>query len=93
MDNVALWLMSAEVINGSSMIVYNQQMAVYACVHYSTLLDLHARAFQVPISLALLTPVKPTVAIFKEFIETSRHLFLPLLVCNQTLFKCHTLFD
>ncbi|VIO90405.1 Uncharacterized protein BM_BM5421 [Brugia malayi] len=89
MDNVALWLMSAEVINGSSMIVYNQQMAVYACVHYSTLLDLHARAFQRPISLALLTPVKPTVAIFKEFIETSRHLFLPLLVCNQTLFKSH----
>lgn len=47
MDSVALWLMSAEVINGSSVIVYNQQMAIYACVHYSTLLDLHARAFQV----------------------------------------------
>lgn len=47
MDSVALWLMSAEVVNGSSTIVYNQQMAIYACVHYSTLLDLHARAFQV----------------------------------------------
>uniref|UniRef100_A0A0R3RHQ3 UDENN FLCN/SMCR8-type domain-containing protein n=1 Tax=Elaeophora elaphi TaxID=1147741 RepID=A0A0R3RHQ3_9BILA len=95
MDSVALWLMSAEVINGSSMIVYNQQMAIYACVHYSTLLDLHARAFQIlsslqrPISLALLTPVKPTAAVFKEFIEASRRVFLPLLVCNQTLFKSH----
>ncbi|KAL4002493.1 hypothetical protein ACH3XW_3680 [Acanthocheilonema viteae] len=89
MDNVALWLMSTEVINGSSVIVYNQQMAIYACVHYSTLLDLHARAFQRPISLALLTPVKPTVTVFKEFIEASRYVFLPLLICNQTLFKSH----
>ncbi|VDK67351.1 unnamed protein product, partial [Onchocerca ochengi] len=87
MDSVALWLMSAEVINGSSMIIYNQQMDIYACVHYSTLLDLHARAFQRPLSLALLTPVKPTAAVFKEFIDASRHVFLPLLVCNQTLFK------
>ncbi|EFO20020.1 hypothetical protein LOAG_08470, partial [Loa loa] len=89
MDSVSLWLMSSEVINGSSMIVYNQQMAIYACVHYSTLLDLHARAFQRPISLALLTPVKPTTALFKEFIEASRRMFLPLLICNQTLFKSH----
>uniref|UniRef100_A0A915Q4C2 UDENN FLCN/SMCR8-type domain-containing protein n=1 Tax=Setaria digitata TaxID=48799 RepID=A0A915Q4C2_9BILA len=89
LDGVALWLMSAEVINGSSTIVYNQQMAIYACVHYSTLLDLHARAFQRPISLALLTPVKPSTAIFKEFIETTRRVLLPLLVCNQTLFKSH----
>lgn len=43
--------------------------------------------FQRPISLALLTPVKPTAVVFKEFIEASRHMFLPLLICNQTLFK------
>ncbi|VDN02330.1 unnamed protein product [Thelazia callipaeda] len=89
LDNVALWLMSAEVIIGSSTIVYNQQMAVYACVHYSTIFDLYARAFQRPISIALLSSLKPSAAVFKEFIEISKRLLTPLLVCNQTLFRSH----
>ncbi|VDN19959.1 unnamed protein product [Gongylonema pulchrum] len=87
LDSVAIWLMSSEAIHGSSLIVYNQQMAIYACVHHSTLLDLHARAFQRPISIALLTAVKPTTAIFKKFNEITRRLLSPLLVCNRTLFK------
>lgn len=89
LDSVAIWLMSSEAIHGSSIIVYNQQMGIYACVHHSILFDLHARAFQRPISVALLTSVKPTTVIFKEFIDVTRRLLSPLLICNQILFKTH----
>ncbi|VDD95497.1 unnamed protein product [Enterobius vermicularis] len=89
LDSVAIWLMSSETVHGSTLILYNQQMALYACVHYSSFLDIHARAFQRPVSLALLTATKPTALVLKLFMDISRQLFSPLLSCNRQLFRNH----
>uniref|UniRef100_A0A0N5AU41 UDENN FLCN/SMCR8-type domain-containing protein n=1 Tax=Syphacia muris TaxID=451379 RepID=A0A0N5AU41_9BILA len=87
LDSVAMWLMSSEAVHGSTLILYNQQMALYACVHYSSFLDIRARAFQRPVSLALLTANKPTSGMLEHFMDVSKKLFSPLLSCNRQLFK------
>lgn len=76
-------------MHGSTLILYNQQMALYACVYYSTFLDIRARAFQRPVSLALLTATKPTGGMLKLFMDISRQLFAPMLSCNRQLFRTH----
>uniref|UniRef100_A0A0M3JWE7 UDENN FLCN/SMCR8-type domain-containing protein n=1 Tax=Anisakis simplex TaxID=6269 RepID=A0A0M3JWE7_ANISI len=87
LDSVAIWLMSSEVVSGSTIVVYNQQMAVHACVHHSTILDIRARGFQRQLSLALLSAVKPTASVLKLFIDVARQLLSPILACNRRLFK------
>jgi hypothetical protein len=47
LDNVAVWLMSAENFHGSRLLIYNQQMDLHALVYHITLLDVSARGFQV----------------------------------------------
>uniref|UniRef100_A0A914ZU45 UDENN FLCN/SMCR8-type domain-containing protein n=1 Tax=Parascaris univalens TaxID=6257 RepID=A0A914ZU45_PARUN len=89
LDSVAIWLMSSEVVNGSTVMVYNQQMAIHACVHHSTILDIRARGFQRQLSIALLMATKPTTSLFRLFIDISRQLLSPILMCNRRLFKQH----
>ncbi|MFH4973405.1 hypothetical protein AB6A40_000114 [Gnathostoma spinigerum] len=89
LDSVAVWLMSGETVSGSTLVLYNQQMAVYACVRYSTILDVRARAFQRPISLALLTSIKPNTELLSLFMLYSQKLLSPLLACNRCLFRLH----
>lgn len=50
-------------------------------------MDIFPKSFQRPISVALLTPVKPSTVMFREFIDITRRLLSPLLICNQILFK------
>ncbi|VDL73744.1 unnamed protein product [Nippostrongylus brasiliensis] len=46
-DNVAVWLMSSEASSGTILVIYNQQMGIYAMSYYTTIYDIRARAFQV----------------------------------------------
>ncbi|TKR57650.1 hypothetical protein L596_030324 [Steinernema carpocapsae] len=87
LDNVAIWVMSSDSIHGSTVIVYNQQLGLYAILHHSTILDLTARAFLRPLSLALLTPDKPTNSMLRSFKNIADRLLTPLLACNRQLFR------
>ncbi|KAK0419719.1 hypothetical protein QR680_014287 [Steinernema hermaphroditum] len=87
LDNVAVWIMSSDAIHGSTVIVFNQQLGLYAILHHSTILDVTARAFQRPLSLALLTPDKPTTSMLRAFKNIADRLLTPLLACNRQLFR------
>uniref|UniRef100_A0A914EM44 UDENN FLCN/SMCR8-type domain-containing protein n=1 Tax=Acrobeloides nanus TaxID=290746 RepID=A0A914EM44_9BILA len=87
LDHVAIWLMSSENVHGSTTIVFNQQMAVYALVRHSTMLDITARAFQRPFCLALLSATRPTAKIVSKFESIADELVNPLLECNRRLFS------
>uniref|UniRef100_A0AC35TMZ5 Rhodanese domain-containing protein n=1 Tax=Rhabditophanes sp. KR3021 TaxID=114890 RepID=A0AC35TMZ5_9BILA len=87
LDNVSIWLMSSEMIHGSTTLLYNQPLATYALVHYSTILDVTARAFQRMFAMAYLTPKKPTVELFSKFERTVNDMLMPVLSCNRQQFR------
>lgn len=86
LDNVSIWLMSAENLHGSRLILYNQQMDLHALVYHVTLLDVAARGFQRPIALAFLNSEKPRISQRTAFRRLSQDLFRPFLSCNRRLF-------
>ncbi|KIH44084.1 hypothetical protein ANCDUO_25902, partial [Ancylostoma duodenale] len=59
-DSLSVWLMSSEAASGTVLLIYNQQMGIYALSYYATIYDIKARAFQRPICVALLTSERPT---------------------------------
>lgn len=87
LDNVSVWLMSADMIHGSTTLLYNQSLALHALVHYSTILDVTARAFQRSFALAYLTPERPTVELFTKFENIVNEMLKPVLACNRRQFK------
>ncbi|EYC24307.1 hypothetical protein Y032_0014g2433 [Ancylostoma ceylanicum] len=46
-DSLSVWLMSSEAASGTVLLIYNQQMGIYALSYYATIYDVKARAFQV----------------------------------------------
>uniref|UniRef100_A0A0N4ZU07 UDENN FLCN/SMCR8-type domain-containing protein n=1 Tax=Parastrongyloides trichosuri TaxID=131310 RepID=A0A0N4ZU07_PARTI len=87
LDNVSVWLMSADMIHGSTTLLFNQSLALHALVHYSTILDVTARAFQRSFALAYLTPERPSMELFIKFENTVNDMLKPVLSCNRRQFK------
>ncbi|KAI6201472.1 UDENN FLCN/SMCR8-type domain-containing protein [Aphelenchoides besseyi] len=86
LDNVSVWLMSAENFHSSRLMLYNQQMDLYALVYHITMLDITARGFQRPLALAFLSSERPTIQQRSTFKRLSHDLFRPFLACNRRLF-------
>ncbi|CAJ0941206.1 unnamed protein product, partial [Mesorhabditis belari] len=86
MDSIAIWLMSSETTSGTVLMIYNQQMGIYALSYYTLIYDIRARAFQRPICLAYLSSTKPTSDLMTRFTKLSRKYLLPIILCNRRVF-------
>ncbi|KIH60367.1 hypothetical protein ANCDUO_09384 [Ancylostoma duodenale] len=85
-DSLSVWLMSSEAASGTVLLIYNQQMGIYALSYYATIYDIKARAFQRPICVALLTSERPTSNQLSRFSSGVRKLVAPLIKCNRRFF-------
>ncbi|KAI6240889.1 hypothetical protein M3Y99_00397200 [Aphelenchoides fujianensis] len=86
LDDVSVWLMSAENLHGSRLLLYSQSMDLFALVYHVTMLDLTARGFQRPLALAFLSSERPSISQRVTFKRLAHDLFRPLLACNRQLF-------
>ncbi|CAJ0598591.1 unnamed protein product [Cylicocyclus nassatus] len=85
-DSLSVWLMSCEALSGSILMIYNQQMGLYALSYYANMYDIKARAFQRPVCVALLTSERPTSSQLTRFSSGVRKLVSPLIRCNRRMF-------
>ncbi|EPB72903.1 hypothetical protein ANCCEY_08010 [Ancylostoma ceylanicum] len=85
-DSLSVWLMSSEAASGTVLLIYNQQMGIYALSYYATIYDVKARAFQRPICVAMLTSERPTSSQLSRFSSGVRKLVAPLIKCNRRFF-------
>ncbi|VDP37650.1 unnamed protein product [Heligmosomoides polygyrus] len=85
-DNLSVWLMSSEAASGTVLVIYNQQMGIYALSYYTTIYDIRARAFQRPICVAILSSERPSASRLCRFSTGVRRLVSPLIKCNRRLF-------